>query len=84
MCFKEFQKESFEDDLDIYLCKRKKNILFEQGDFESEVYLATVNTYHQICFTQKTRNLIKMFTGIGIMNSSVKNSAFTEKCLILY
>ena len=84
--------------MDEYFLQKKKNILFEQGDFNSAFYFATINTCFQIYFTKKTRNEPlkanvnrgegriggEMFTGIGIMSSFVKDSTLTEKLLILY
>ena len=39
------RKCSFEDDFDKYLCKRKKYILFERGDFESAFYLTPATKF---------------------------------------
>ena len=72
------------------MCKRKKYILFEQGDFEPAFYL-TPGTKFVLLKIQKNepqkakdKTWQKMFTGIGIMNSSVKNSALTDTRLILH
>ena len=75
---------------------QKRRILFEQGDFEPEIYILIATTKFILLKTQemslekqmqpesKINFGREMFTGIEIMNSSVKSSALTEKSLILY
>ena len=76
-------------------CKKRK-ILFEQEDFESAFYLSIATTQFILLKTQEISHEKQMqpeskvnfsgeiFTGIEIMNSSVKSSALTEESLILY
>ena len=90
------RKCSFKDNwIGMDTCKKRK-LLFEQGDFESAFYLSIATNKFILLKTQEMSHEKQMqpeskvnftgeiFTGIEIMNSSVKSSALTEESLILY
>ena len=96
MYFKKFAKENVVfRTIGMNTCKKRK-ILFEQGDFKSAFYLLIATTKF-ILLKRQEMSLEKLmqpeskvnfggeiFTGIEIMNSSVKSAALTKESLTLY